>query len=173
MSKKYLVALIALVFVPGHLLPSSGSAFAHHDEPHEPDIVVTGVRPCPDGFICMTGDAAREFLQQLNEQAAQLALLRELVEQLEAPRDEERRSSCVELNAIFKRLFDECMVKADTSWSDCKKAYGGSVVSGIWEVFKATCDEKKNENEQTCRDDYATRQGLLAPFCNTNDGDSR
>ena len=31
--------------------------------------------------------------------------------------------------------------------------------------------DKKKKNEQTCRDDDATRQGLLAGLCNNNGGD--
>ena len=172
MSKRYLVALIVLVFVPGLLLPSSGSAFAHHDEPHEPDIIVTGVRPCPDGYICLTGDAAREFRRQLEELAAQAALLAGLAVELpQAPENEEHRLSCDGLKANFEKLLDACMVRADLSWSDCKKSYAGSVGTAAWEFFMEICDDRKKKNEQTCRDDDATRQGLLAGLCNNNGGD--
>ncbi|MDE0037596.1 MAG: hypothetical protein OXU77_08535 [Gammaproteobacteria bacterium] len=115
---KYFVALIALVS-SGLLLPSSGQAFADHGGPHEPDTIVVGVRPsCPDGYICLTGEDAREFRRQLLELAVQAALLAELARELpQAPEDGEAQVSCHGLKAEFKKLFDQCMRDADKGWA--------------------------------------------------------
>ena len=115
--RAYVVALGALLLGPSQLLPLNEPALADHGEPHEPDIIVIGVRPsCPAGAICLTGDAAREFARQLAELAAQELAIQLAQELPSAPTDGELQWDCSPLLAEFKELHDECMADADIAW---------------------------------------------------------
>ena len=154
-------------------------AFADHGEPHEPDVIVIGIRsPCPDGHICLSGQAARDFARQLAELVAQ-ELLRQFLEgqPKDAPEDEptepELVLDCGAILAEFQSLFDTCMSDADIAWGNCKvERFEEGLLPMLLEIALQECDDAKKNDEQTCKDDDSRRRGLIAPVCPDDGGAS-